>query len=214
MITIRPAGKRLHTRIGCSTAVIPLRSASTSIAAHGFRALRAINETRGPIVRDASAYRDLEILSYVVAGTLRHETAWVPDSIVTAAISQLSLSAPACCTASSTRRDREPLHVLQIWMTPEQPLMPPSYARVRSRTDRQHRLVLIGSCVDVRVAHDSSGCSDLLSSAGSRQKIAYPFADLGCVGSGDPRAGQAQRPRSLLWRWAAVSDESVIEWDA
>jgi len=106
MITIRPAGKRLHTRIGW------LDSRHTfTFGEHidprnmGFRALRAINEDRVAPGHGFGTHphRDMEILSYVVAGTLRHEDSLGAGSMVKPGDFQRVTAAPACCTASSTR---------------------------------------------------------------------------------------------------------------
>jgi redox-sensitive bicupin YhaK (pirin superfamily) len=76
MITIRRAGERLRTRIDW----LESRHAF-SFEAHidprhmGFRALRALNEHRVEAGRGFTTHsrREMEIVTYVLAGVLRHE---------------------------------------------------------------------------------------------------------------------------------------------
>src|SRR5438034_11736502 len=76
MMTVRPAAERLHTKIDWLD-----RRHTFSFGEHydprymGYRALRVINEDRVAAGRGFGTHphRDMEILSYVLDGALKHQ---------------------------------------------------------------------------------------------------------------------------------------------
>jgi len=220
MITIRPAGKRLHTRIGW------LDSRHTfTFGEHidprnmGFRALRAINEDRIAPGHGFGTHphRDMEILSYVVAGTLRHEDSLGTGSIVKPGDFQRVTAGTGVLHSEFNASDREPLHVLHIWVTPQQPRLPPSYERrAFPARDRHDRLALVasrdGRDGSLTIHQDVAIYSALLSPC---RKIAYPLAEGRHAWVQVIRgAGQLNGCHLRCGDGAAMSDESVIEWRA
>ena len=149
MITVRPAGERLHTRIGW------LDSRHTfSFGEHidprfmGFRALRVINEDRVAPGKGFGTHphRDMEIISYMLEGALRHEDSMGTGSVINVGDVQRMSAGTGVLHSERNASDTEPAHFLQIWLLPERTRLPPSYEqRTFPLKDRQGRLTLIAS---------------------------------------------------------------------
>ena len=149
MIAIRPANERLHTRIGW------LDSRHTfSFGEHvdprfmGFRALRVINEDRVAPGKGfgTHAHRDMEIISYVLEGALRHEDSMGTGSVINVGDVQRMSAGTGILHSERNASNTEPAHFLQIWLLPERTRIAPSYEqRTFPLKDRQGRLTLIAS---------------------------------------------------------------------
>ncbi len=149
MITLRLSQQRLHTQVGW------LDSRHTfSFGEHydprfmGFRALRVINEDRvAPGYGFAThAHRDMEILSCVLEGALRHQDSMGTGSILKPGELQRMTAGTGVLHSEANASDTVPVHFLQIWLRPEQPRLPPSYEqRAFPVAGRQGKLALIGS---------------------------------------------------------------------
>src|SRR5437867_4305541 len=149
MITVRPAEERLRTNIGW------LDSRHTfSFGEHydprcmGYRALRVINEDRVAPGRGFGTHphRDMEILSYVLEGALRHQDSTGTGSIIKPGDLQRMTAGTGVLHSEANASDVEPVHFLQIWLLPEKPRLAPSYEqRTFPFDNRRGRLTLIGS---------------------------------------------------------------------
>ena len=135
MMTVRHAGNRGITNLGW------LDSRHTFSFGHyydpehmGFGPLRVINEDR---VRpgagfDTHGHRDMEIISYVLGGSLEHK-----DSIGTGSVIRHSEFNPS---------KTEPVHFLQIWVLPDREGLPPRYdQKIFPEAEKRGRLRLVGS---------------------------------------------------------------------
>src|SRR5215213_5917405 len=149
MITKRPAGERGSTR----TDWLDSRHTFSFNLYYdpryaGFGDLLVINED---IVAPSGGFgthghRDMEIITYVVAGALEHR-----DSIGTASVIRPGelqrMSAGTGVRHSEFNHSKdEPVHFLQIWITPEREGLEPSYEqREFAEDERRGRLRLVAS---------------------------------------------------------------------
>jgi len=130
VVTIRHGGERLRTRIGWLDSRHTFSFEEHIDPRHmGFRALRVINEDR---IAPAHGYgtrarRDVEIVTYVLEGTLRHEDSLGNGATVAAGGVQRLSAGTGVLHSEQNASDVEPLHLLQVWMTPERTRLRPSY---------------------------------------------------------------------------------------
>jgi len=139
----------MHTRIGW------LDSRHTfSFGEHhdprfmGFRALRVINEDRVAPGQGFGTHphRDMEIISYMLEGALRHEDSVGTGSIINVDDVQRMSAGTGVLHSERNASDTNPAHFLQIWLLPERKRVAPSYEQRRfPLEDRRGRLTLIAS---------------------------------------------------------------------
>ena len=114
----------------------------------GFRTLRVINEDR--VAPEGGfpthSHRDMEIISYVLEGTLEHKDSLGNGAAIRPGDVQ-RMSAGSGITHSEFNPSKDvPVHFLQIWILPESKRITPGYEqRSYSRGDRQGRLKLVAS---------------------------------------------------------------------
>jgi redox-sensitive bicupin YhaK (pirin superfamily) len=113
-----------------------------------FRALRVLNEDRIAPGHGFGMHphRDLEILTYVIAGSLRHQDSLGTGTVLHRGDVQRISAGTGVLHSEFNASDREPAHLLQVWLTPLRTRLPPSYEqRHFPEHDRRDRLRLIAS---------------------------------------------------------------------
>jgi redox-sensitive bicupin YhaK (pirin superfamily) len=130
MIRIRPANDRGATRIGW----LDSRHTFSFGDYHdpdqqGFRSLRVINEDR---VKPAQGFgthphRDMEIVTYVIAGELAHRDSLGTGSTIRPGEIQRMTAGTGVLHSEMNPSPAAAVHFLQIWILPEQRGLAPSY---------------------------------------------------------------------------------------
>ena len=156
MITLRPAGERMHTQIGWLDSHHTFSFAEHYDPRHmGFRALRVINEDRVAPGQGFGTHphRDMEILSYVLEGALMHKDNMGTGSIIKPGDVQVMTAGTGVLHSEANASEREIVHFLQIWLLPDAGGLKPRYEQRAFPPDaRKGRLTLVGS----RDARDGS----------------------------------------------------------
>jgi hypothetical protein len=149
MITIRPAAERGHANHGWLDSNFSFSFAEYYDPAHmGFRALRVINEDRvAPTTGFGKhPHRDMEILTYVLEGAVKHEDSTGSSETLLPGELQHMSAGTGVRHSEMNPSDSETLHLLQIWLLPNQLGIPPKYEQKRFAVQEQpNRLHLLAS---------------------------------------------------------------------
>ena len=149
MLTIRPSAARGHANHRWLDSNFTFSFADYYDPDHmGFRALRVINEDR---VAPATGFgthphRDMEILTYVLEGAVKHEdSTGASETLVPGELQHMS-AGTGVRHSEMNPSDDQPLHLLQIWLLPNQLGIPPKYEQKRfAVADQPNKLHLLAS---------------------------------------------------------------------
>jgi quercetin 2,3-dioxygenase len=113
-----------------------------------FGALRVINEDT--VVAGEGfgkhGHRDMEILTYILAGELEHRDSLGNGSVIRVGDVQRMSAGTGVTHSEFNPSSDHPVHLLQIWITPEAQRLPPGYEEKHfSEADKRGQLRLIAS---------------------------------------------------------------------
>lgn len=114
----------------------------------GFRALRVINEDRVAAGQGFGRHphRDMEIVSYVLAGELEHKDSLGNGQIIRPGDVQRMTAGTGVLHSEFNPSATAPVHFLQIWIEPGRRGLAPGYEQRHFSVDeRRGRLRLVGS---------------------------------------------------------------------
>jgi quercetin 2,3-dioxygenase len=114
----------------------------------GFRSLRVINEDFVAAGRGfpTHGHRDMEIITYILAGALKHEDSMGNGSTIRPGDVQRMTAGTGVRHSEKNASDQEPVHLLQIWILPNEDNLTPGYEqKAFSEEERRGRLRLIAS---------------------------------------------------------------------
>ena len=112
----------------------------------GFRSLRVINEDQ--VAPNGGfplhPHNNMEIFSYIVSGQIKHQDTMGNERVLGPGDIQLMSAGSGIQHAEMNPSDTEPLHLLQIWITPNQPNLKPSYTeQLKTENDKPSTKTLI-----------------------------------------------------------------------
>lgn len=130
MITFRDRGLRGASRTGWLESRHTFSFGDYRDPEHmGFRSLRVLNEDR--VIPGAGfpthGHRDMDIISYVLEGTLEHQDSLGNGARIRPGDVQRMSAGRGITHSEFNPSQTEPLHFLQIWIIPDRTGLPPDY---------------------------------------------------------------------------------------
>src|ERR1700678_3564810 len=147
MIAMRRANERGHANHGWLDSNFSFSFADYYDPAHmGFRALRVINEdvVAPQMGFGKHPHRDMEILSYVLEGAVKHEDSMGSSEILRPGELQHMSGGSGVRHSEFNASATTPLHMLQIWLLPNAIGIEPTYEQkpfnIQSQPNQLHLL--------------------------------------------------------------------------
>mgnify|MGYP001810205201 CR=1 FL=1 len=149
MITLRKSQERGHANHGWLDSYHSFSFSEYFDPAHmQYSVLRVINEDKvaGGTGFGMHPHRDMEIITYMLAGELRHQDSMGNGSVIAAGdVQRMTAGTGVRHSETNASADNE-VHLLQIWLIPAQIGLPPSYEDKHiSDTRKRNRWCLIAS---------------------------------------------------------------------
>jgi redox-sensitive bicupin YhaK (pirin superfamily) len=180
MIHIRKSEERGHASHGWLDSYHTFSFADYYDPKHmGFRSLRVINEDRVAPGRGfgAHGHRDMEILSYVLEGSLAHRDNMGHQEVLGPNEIQRMSAGTGVMHSEFNASSTDPVHFLQIWIQPATAGIPSSYEQIRfDPEDKQGKLKLLaGPQGGTGVARINQDAQVFVTELGNEEKISYPL---------------------------------------
>jgi len=182
----------------------------------GFRSLRVINEDFVAAGRGfpTHGHRDMEIITYILEGALKHEDSMGNGSVIRPGDVQRMTAGTGVRHSEQNASSTDGVHLLQIWILPNQRDLTPGYEQKHFTTDeRQGKLRLVASADgregSVKINQDASVFASVLDKSGSVEfqtdatRYAWVQVARGSVDVNDERLEQGDG--------AVVVGESVLK---
>lgn len=180
MITLRKADARGHANHGWLESWHSFSFAGYYDPAHmHFGTLRVINED---IVQpgagfDPHSHRDMEIITYILSGRLRHRDSMGHGEDIRAGEMQLMRAGSGVEHSEFNPSSAEPVHLLQIWIMPDEQGLAPGYWQKTFPDEAKRgrwRLLASPDAADgsLRIHQDARLSAALLDGAGA---LDYPI---------------------------------------
>lgn len=135
----------------------------------GFRSLRVINEDRVAPAQGfpTHSHRDMEIITYILEGALRHQDSMGNGSVIRPGDVQRMTAGTGVSHSEFNDSETDAVHLLQIWILPNARSLKPGYEqKAFSEDERRGNLRLIasadGSSGSVRINQDANVFATIL----------------------------------------------------
>ena len=182
MITIRKAEERGHFNHGWLDTWHTFSFDQYYDPAHmHWRTLRVINEDRVAAGKGfpTHSHRDMEIVTYILAGELEHRDSMGNGSVIRPGDVQRMTAGTGVAHSEFNPSPENPVHLLQIWIMPAARNLTPGYEqKFFSAAERSGRLRLIaspdGSDGSVRINQDARVYAGIID---PEQEVTHTFAD-------------------------------------
>jgi redox-sensitive bicupin YhaK (pirin superfamily) len=149
MITKRPSAARGHADLGWLKTRYSFSFADYFDPAHmGFRRLRVLNDD---VIAPGAGFgthghRDMEIVTYILSGALRHEDSQGNGAVLRAGDVQYMSAGRGILHSEFNASGSEPVHLFQVWVLPRESGLDPAYEdRSFSVEERRGALQLLVS---------------------------------------------------------------------